>query len=204
MKLLKDIHKGETGIILGNGRSLESLPIGFLRLPSFGCNLINRLFSAHLTYYTCIDTELLTKYQWEIAQNAARCDYAFINSKHVKGKSRFVFPLDNKEGDYFFPNVPRGWGASVTYVNLQLAFHMGFHKVLLAGIDHDDKWEHFSSDYPVRSGKRYQQRGNINKTIDKWYRAANAVYDAHDREIINITPNTGTETFVKGKYSDYI
>jgi hypothetical protein len=204
MKLLKDIHKGETGIILGNGKSLESLPLGFLRDPTFGCNLINRLFGVHLTYYTCVDTELLTNYQWEVSQNAARCDYAFIHNMHVKGKSRFVFPLDRFQGDYFFPDVPANWGGSVTYVNLQLAFYMGFKQILMAGIDHDSTWEHFSNDYPVKSGKRHQQRGNVNKTIEKWYRVANDIYIQHDKKIINITPNTGTDAFPTGNYEDYI
>ena len=204
MNLLKDIHEGETGIILGNGKSLESLPIGFLRFPSFGCNLINRLFSAHLTYYTCIDTELLTKYQWEISLNAARCDYAFLNSMYVEGLSRFVYPLDRKEGDYFFPGMAANWGGSVTYVNLQLAFFMGFKRILMAGIDHDLAWEHFSDDYPVRSSKRWEVRGNINNTIEKWYRVANDFYRTHDREIINVTPHTGTDAFPTGNYRDYI
>jgi len=96
-----------------------------------------------------------------------------------------------------------GVGYTQTYVNLQIAYWIGFRTVLLIGIDHDYGSEdrHFYKDseideyYPLPDDERV---ATITAGADEVYRLAREAYEADGRRIINLTPNSKTDVFEFG------
>jgi hypothetical protein len=194
-------HAGETGVIVGNGESLSKIPLLFhTKYPTFTCNLIDRYVAIPLYYYTCIDGNLLTNYVSSIKRNIEKAKQSFI-SHHFQS-----FPKDKVihlagSGPWYFPGTPKNWGHTVTYVNLQLAYYMGFDTILLIGVDGGMDWKHFTSDYPTTStgdARRARLQG-----MEKWYGTAREVYEADERSIYNLSPGTQVKAFERRNWREF-
>lgn len=98
-------------------------------------------------------------------------------------------------------------GATVTYVALQLAYHMGFRKVVLVGVDHHfetkgpahrtvssrgDDPNHFAPDY-FGAGFRWQLPDL--ETSEIAYRMAREAFEADGRQIVDATVGGRLEVF---------
>jgi hypothetical protein len=103
-------------------------------------------------------------------------------------------------------------GATVTYVAMQLAFHMGFKKVVLIGVDHSfstkgkpnttvvsqgDDPDHFDSNY---FGKGFRWQLPDLETSELAYQRARENYNSVDREIIDATVGGKLTIFPKVDY----
>jgi hypothetical protein len=215
---LKDIHKGERGFIIGNGPSLRAMDLTKLRNEfTFGLNRIYLLFP-ELGFPT---TYFLSMNDLVIEQCAAEI-LALPIPKFLTWRShRFLRPTEDTHflyttytGPKFASDVAgRLWeGATVTYVALQLAYYMGFEKIILIGVDHNfvtkgdanktitsqgDDPNHFAPDY---FGKGFKWQLPDLETSERAYRMAKAAYQADGRQVLDATVGGKLTVFPKIDY----
>lgn len=196
-------YDGEKAVILCNGPSL--LNVDFDQLAgtfTFGLNKINLLFDKTDFRPSCI----VAVNPFVIEQNAEFynvTDIPLFLERCALGKvrSRQTVSFMHSSSTGFARDC--SWsicqGYTVTYVALQLAFHMGFHEVALVGCDHT-----FATKGPanatVVSGERDESHFDPNYFAGgmKWqlpdlfesevaYTHARNMYAAFDRKVVNAT-----------------
>ena len=200
---------GLTCLVVGNGPSLRDVSNTFLsKYPSFGSNRCYLKFIP--TYYVAMNRLVLTQNAAEI--KGLRC------KKYIKagfGINGYQLTRDTREAFSFAPMEWVNEGYTVTYVALQLAYWMGFRTVLLVGIDHryiqnglPNEKQIMRGDDPNHFDPRYFKGQGWHladlEQSEGYYRIARQVYEADERQIINLTPNTGTDAFEKGLIYDYL
>ena len=223
---LKDIHKGRRAFIIGNGPSLKQTDLGKLANEiTFGMNRIYLMFPelGFKTTYLSVVNDLV------IEQTAG--DLAALEiPKFITWRSRRFFDPAQFAGDKysnlptflyttydaprFSPDVRwRVWeGATVTYVTMQLAFHMGFDQVYIIGVDHNytttgrpnttitsegDDPNHFSGQY---FGKGFRWQLPDLETSEIAYRMARKAYESAGRQIMDATVGGKLTIFEKVNY----
>lgn len=151
----KNMHYGETCVVIGNGPSLNSVDFEILqKFTTFGVNGIfykTDEVGFIPDYYVVEDgavmvdnVDRITKYRGKKASF-----FPTIYKKHFDDrKDRFFFKMDRRfyeQSSYGFevPQFSRDCNQrifcnqSVTFINFQLALYMGFQKILLVGMNHD-------------------------------------------------------------------
>jgi hypothetical protein len=144
LKQWKDVHAGERCFVMGNGPSLGKMDLSPLKHElTFGLNRIYLLFEKidfYPTYYVAINELVLEQFAQEIKTvpspkflNWTRRDLFDLADPTIHFL-KTIFPLQ----DRFNIDItkPLCIGATVTFVALQIAYYMGFHKVILIGVDH--------------------------------------------------------------------
>ncbi len=151
---IADRHADETGIVIGNGPSLRHAPREFLEsLPSFGANRIYLLEDFAPTYYVSINRHVVDQFGLEaVSRLDGATELFFMRARSVTPElaaaSGAVVPTDSMyspgpddwaDAQAVFSSDPArgvGEGWTVTFVSLQLAYFMGFSRILLVGVDH--------------------------------------------------------------------
>ena len=231
---LKNKFKGERCFIVGNGPSLNDIDMSLLDNEySFAVNSIyykTREMGYKPTFYVVEDPHVINDNLKEI--NEYQCDYMFFpskfKSKFNKGDNRYFLNLDysfyNDVSPYY--EVPRFsqdlseeafCGQSVTIVNLQLAYYLGFTEVYLVGMDFsynvpdsakvdgnviestEDDVNHFHPDY-FGKGKKWHDPKLHN--VLKSYRLARLMYEIDGRKVINATVGGKLEVFERVDYKE--
>jgi hypothetical protein len=105
-----------------------------------------------------------------------------------------------------------GEGATVTYVAMQIAYYLGFHKVILIGVDHSfaakgdpsttvvsqcDDADHFDPQY---FGKGFRWQLPDLETSELAYRVAKYHFERDNREIVDGTVGGKLQVFPKVDY----
>lgn len=138
---LRNSHLGEKAVIVCNGPSLLKTDFDLLNgVFTFGLNKINLLFDKRDFRPSCI----VAVNPFVIEQNAdfyrATDTPLFLDSHATSkiGARRNVTYLHTIGKPGFARDVSANifQGATVTYVAMQVAFHMGFRKVAVIGCDH--------------------------------------------------------------------
>ena len=218
---LKDIHQGERCFIMGNGPSLKNTDVSKLRDEfTFGMNRVYLAFEewGFSTNYLVSVNSLVIE----------QCVQDFINldiPKFFSWRSRDYFGLQSLPPNLHFLHTTytgptfaqdvrgRLWeGATVTYVCLQLAFHMGFETAILIGVDHSfatkgkpnttvvsqgDDPNHFDAGY---FGKGFRWQLPDLDTSEIGYHLANQTYGQAGRQVIDATVNGHLQIFPKADY----
>ncbi|MGH8563684.1 MAG: 6-hydroxymethylpterin diphosphokinase MptE-like protein [Gammaproteobacteria bacterium] len=141
LRSIIDSHKGRSAIILCNGPSLHSVDLESLHgIFTFGLNKINLIFDRNAFR----PTSIVSINELVIQQNAD-----FFNTTDIPlfidfAARRFVKARPNVTllHSSAIPKFARDCrvsicqGSTVTFVAMQLAFHMGFQRVALVGCDH--------------------------------------------------------------------
>lgn len=221
---LKDIHKGQRAFIIGNGPSLKQTDLSKLKGEiTFGMNRIYLMFPelGFKTTYLSVVNDLV------IEQTAS--DLAALEiPKFLTWRSRrffqtlqsssFVLPtfLYTAYDSPSFSRDVRGrvWeGATVTYVTMQLAFHMGIREAILIGVDHNytttgkpnttiisegDDPNHFNPNY---FGKGFRWQLPDLQTSEIAYRMARKAYEQAGRRIVDATVGGKLTIFEKVDYN---
>jgi hypothetical protein len=146
-ELFGNRHKGETAVIVANGPSLNKTDFSLLKdVATFGLNKIYlgfERFQFYPKYYVAVNEKVLRQSVSEISSMncvkflSQRVPSLFENNAitHLLDtsleKERFSTSFDH--------GVNEGW--TVTYVALQIAYLMGFSKVILIGLDHRFEFE---------------------------------------------------------------
>jgi hypothetical protein len=138
---LRDKHRGERCFIVGNGPSLRRTNLDSLvGEPTFGLNRVHLCFewsSFRPTYLCCFNPVVTVQFGAELASVG---ELRFVN--HRAGPnlppSDTTLHLLERFSPTFREEPTKGlWGGgTVTFVALQLAYFMGFSRVVLLGVDH--------------------------------------------------------------------
>ena len=204
--MLKNKHKGQTCIIIGNGPSLRDVPAEFLnQYPTIGSN---RVYLRYIpTYYAAINPLVISQYWDEIDAIPA---VKFIRASLAKG-GFFGIPLQSlREQVFSYEPLKMGVyeGFTVTFVSMQLAFWMGFETVLLVGVDHRYTYSGNASSEQIQDGDDPNHFDPNYFKGAKWhapdlirseaaYVMARDAFRTHGRRIINLTDNTALDVFKK-------
>ncbi len=219
LEVYRDAYKGKRCFIIGNGPSLRQTDLSKLRHEfTFGLNRIYLLFPELGFPTSCLVSvnELVLE---QCADEIAALDIP----KFLTWRARDWFPpspltyfLDT---DYTGPENFSGdatnrlfEGYTVTYVALQLAFYMGFHEVVLIGVDHNfatrgpanqtvisegDDQNHFSPNY---FGKGFRWQLPDPEGSERAYRLAKEAFEAAGRRVVDATIGGKLTVFPKVAY----
>ena len=216
---LKDIHKGKRAFIIGNGPSLKQTDLSKLKNEfTFGLNRIYLMFPElgfETTYFVTINDLVVEQCAAEIA--------ALKMPKFLSWRSHRFFPAGAPPANFLYTTYDnpafsedvrgRVWeSATVTYVAMQLAFHMGFEKVFLIGVDHSsavpgkpnttitsqgDDPNHFNPHY---FGKGFRWQLPDFEMSEIGYRLARQAYQQAGRSIVDATVGGKLTIFPKADY----
>ena len=209
---LRNVHVGEKAVILCNGPSLLRSDLGLLSgCFTFGLNKINLLLEERAISLSCI----VAVNPLVIEQNAEYYNETsiplFLDSyakRFVRSRSGVVF-LHSVGVRQFAEDVSVSiyQGFTVTFVALQLAFHMGFSDVALVGADHDfavkgtpnqvvvsgEKDEsHFDPRY-FSGGMKWQLPDLVQSEVS--YLLARETFERHGRRVVNCSVGGKLEIF---------
>jgi 6-hydroxymethylpterin diphosphokinase MptE-like len=224
--------QGQRCFIIGNGPSLNKHDLSLLEGEySFGVNSFyykTRESGFRPTFYVVEDSSVMKENIEEV--RAYEAPYKFFPTiykrLHPKTPNTFFFEMNRGFYERTSPNyaVPRFstdasnvlyCGQSVTYINLQLAFFMGFTEVYLLGMDFDyvipkshkrtgdvllsdtDDPNHFHKDY-FGKGKTWKDP-KLERVLMN-YRQADIAYSAVERKIYNATVGGKLEVFDRVDY----
>jgi hypothetical protein len=217
---LKDSLRGRRCFILGNGPSLRKTDLTLLKDEyTFGLNRIYLLFRElgfATTYLVSVNDLVIQQCAAEIV--AQPCH------KFLPWGTRRSLPQDlpadltfiQTEGIHpaFRTDARRlMWsGATVTFIAMQLAYHIGFQTAVLIGVDHSfttqgtphqavvsqgDDPNHFSPDY---FGKGFKWQLPDLKTSEHAYALARRAFEADGRAILDATVGGHLTVFPKVEY----
>jgi hypothetical protein len=220
---LRGTRKGQRAFIIGNGPSLSTMDLSLLRQDfTFGLNRIYLMFPT-----LGFATSCLVSVNDLVVEQCVREMQALSIPRFFSWRSRRFITRDSSVQDlptflyttYESPRFAhdacgRLWeGATVTYVALQLAFHMGFQQVILIGVDHDfatqgqanktvvsdgEDPNHFSPSY-FSKGFRWQLPDL--ETSEIAYRMARDAFRKAGREVIDATVGGKLTVFPKADYN---
>lgn len=139
----KDRYPGQRAVILCNGPSLLKVDFSLLKDTfCFGLNKINLLFEKSDFRPSCV----VAVNPYVIEQNSSFYNETslplFLDSvgafrKLIRSRDNVAFIHSGPQGFARDCSISINHGHTVTYVALQLAFHMGFRDVALVGADHN-------------------------------------------------------------------
>lgn len=220
---LKNAHKGKRAFIIGNGPSLKQTDLSKLKNEfTFGLNRIYLMFPElgfTTTYLVSVNDLVIEQCAAEIAALQVPKFLSWRSSRFFRSlpPSDFILPTflyTTYDNPIFSPNAAvRLWeGATVTYVALQLAFHMGFEQVILIGVDHSfttqgkanttitsegDDPNHF---HPGYFGKGFRWQLPDLETSEIGYRMARQAYERAGRSVLDATVGGKLTIFPKADY----
>lgn len=148
---LKDIHRGESCFVIGNGPSLKAddlQKLHELNIPCFATNRIYHMFEKtdwRPTYYASEDIIIIRDIQDKISEIPARKRFIPINlhwyeNVNIDRADWFYMEYADKEfHGQTSSNVPHAvqCKGTVTITCIQLAVYMGFSDIYLIGVDHN-------------------------------------------------------------------
>lgn len=219
LQRLKDAHKGETCVIIGNGPSLAREDLRPLTEVKTFC--LNRGYlkwrEQGLTpsYLVAVNDLVIEQFHGELADAGCPLFVPWRHQALFDSCPHAIF-LEMRWHKRFFTDPRQGvWsGATVTFASMQLAYHMGFTRVLLIGVDHAFKdrgpahlevkqaagdANHFSPDY-FGPGTRWNLPDLEQSELS--YRMAKTVYERDGRQIIDCTRGGKLEVFRKMTLED--
>ena len=231
---LKNRFAGERCFIIGNGPSLNQTDLSKLVDEySFGVNGIfykNEEMGFKPTFYVVEDNNVMQDRHKEI--DAFDCEYRFFPKNYrgyIKRYRDHTYFFNMNEG-FYIPESPNHekprfsrdasrrvyCGQSVTIINLQLAYYLGFSEVYLVGMDFSYQIpdsvvreghstllsteadpNHFHPDY-FGAGMRWNDPKLHN--VAKSYQLAKLIYELDERRIFNATIGGHLEIFERRDY----
>lgn len=202
---------------MANGPSLRLVTAKFLNsMPSIATNHYYMRPGFKPWYYVNTDIYNLEKpeqREWMLPYIKA-VKKAFINERWA-GYFDNVWPLKRNPGTYkrqFSENPLESFGnyANVTYVSVQIAFHLGFDPCLIVGLDLDynTHGKHFYADDAIPELAMFNNAPVGPPHV--WFEKANdsfgmarEVFERHGRRIINLSPWTKCEALERGELDAY-
>jgi hypothetical protein len=141
LERFRDAYSGERCFILGNGPSLNRMDLGRLRSEqTFGLNRIYLLAERTgflPSFLVAVNTLVLSQFGRDIEALPMPKFLGFDSRDDVRADPLTFFVKHNPTPGFYHHFHHGLWhGATVTYVAIQLAHFMGFHKVYLIGVDH--------------------------------------------------------------------
>ena len=217
MLALKDKHRGERCFIIGNGPSIKDTDLTLLRNEvTFGSNRIYLLFGETgfcTTYFVSVNRLVIEQCAREI-ENLPCPKFIGWHCRDLVSFTQDMMFLHSRPEVSFHTDITAGvWeGATVTYVALQVAYYLGFDKVILVGVDHSfttqgkphatvvsqgDDPNHF---HPQYFGKGFRWQLPDLEMSEQAYRMAKYHFERAGREIVDATVGGKLQVFPKVNY----
>ncbi|MFC1714992.1 6-hydroxymethylpterin diphosphokinase MptE-like protein [Candidatus Poribacteria bacterium] len=218
IRALKDKHREERCFILGNGPSLKKTDLSRLESEfTFGLNRIYLLFDELgfvTTYYVSVNRLVIEQCASEIIGKVPCPKFISWRARGLIEFAPDMMFLRSHYSPRFFTNITEGvWeGATVTYVAMQVAYYLGFEKVILVGVDHSfttkgephkavvsqgDDPNHFDPNY---FGKGFKWHLPDLETSELAYRIARDQFTSAGRQIVDATIGGKLQVFPKVDY----
>jgi hypothetical protein len=212
-----DLHLGESCVIVCNGPSLNRMDLRFLRNHTvIGLNKIHLgvdKFGFNPTYLVAVNPKVVEQAREAIA---ALPTTRFIGARaaaHLaEGPSTFHVPILNPPV-MFSTDICVGVreGGTVTHAALQIAYYMGFSRVVIIGMDHRFTYHGAPHEEHLMEGPDLNHfcpdyfRGQLwdNPDLERSeasYRVARKVYEAAGRQIVDATLDGACSVFEKADY----
>jgi hypothetical protein len=212
---LKNLHRGKRCFIIGNGPSLKQTELPLLRNETtFGMNRIYLMFPElgfPTTYYLAINSLVVEQCAKDINALPMPRFVSWRSHNLIQSDEDLVYLHTTYTGPKFAHDARgRLWeGATVTYVALQLAFHMGFSQAILIGVDHSFSTQgrpnttivsqggdadHFNANY---FGKGFRWQLPDLETSERGYHMAKEAYQNAGREVLDATVGGKLTVFPK-------
>lgn len=221
LKSVRNTHVGKKAVIVCNGPSLLNTDFDLLNsVYTFGLNKINLIFNKNNFRPSCI----VAVNPFVIDQNKD-----FYNSTElplyldscavnfVKPRSNTIFLHSSLQMKFAKDcSISINQGYTVTFVAMQLAFHMGFNKVALIGCDHNFATKglanqvvtagvkdesHFDPNY-FSNGVKWQLPDLVQSEVA--YTLARDVYESYGRKIVNATYGGKLDIFERMCLKDFV
>lgn len=203
----KNLHQGSTCVIIGNGPSLMKTDFGLLDgVVTIGLNKIFKLFER---------TDFRPTYMCSYIKDVvSQCLDEFISFTDVPlfvaHECLDILPPNYSHVHYFGPHKQHSFstnpineiccGYTVSYIAMQLAYYMGFKRVVLIGMDHDfagydgegDQFMRIDKARPMHFDPEYFSSGQFWQTpnykmMENSFRFAKNIFENDSREIIDAT-----------------
>ena len=205
--------------IIGNGPSLKNTDLKLLRDEyTFGMNRLYMMFPElgfSTSYLVSVNDLVIEQCSEDFLNQEIPTFLSWRSRKHIAHpRKNIIFLHSTYTGPKFATNAAnRLWeGATVTYVAMQLAYHMGFSQVVLIGVDHSfttkgkpnttvisegDDPNHFNPNY---FGKGFRWQLPDLDTSERGYLMAREAFHRDGREIVDATIGGKLEIFRKVDY----
>jgi hypothetical protein len=221
LKAWKDRHRGQKAVIVCNGPSLLKSDLSLLKgVTTFGLNKINLLFDKsnfRPTYIVAVNKHVIEQNRDFFNKTELPLFLEAKSIGEVKPRSNVCYlhtSLQNKFAKDCSMSLYRG--GTVTFVAMQLAYHMGFSNVALIGCDHS-----FATEGPanklVESGTRDDSHFDPNYFAGgvKWqlpnlplseysYSLASETYKVAGRQLVNATVGGNLEVLSRISLEEFI
>jgi len=217
---LKNSLRGRRCFILGNGPSLRQTDLKLLRDEfTFGLNRVYLLFpdlGFATTYLVAVNDLVLEQCASEIVAQPSHKFLPWGMRRSLPGGLPADLTFIQTQGlrPGFCRDARRSmWeGATVTFVALQLAYHIGFQEAILVGVDHSFTTQgkphetvvsqgndpnHFAPDY---FGKGFRWQLPDLPSSERAYRLARQAFEADGRTVLDATIGGKLTVFPKVEY----
>jgi hypothetical protein len=219
-ELVKNRHNGQSCVLVANGPSLNKMNLSFLKQQT--CIGLNKIylgfnkFGFYPRYYVCVNPTVLAQSGDEISRlNCVK----FIGNRggNALKEDALTYSINTRQPPArFCRDISQGVreGGTVTYAALQIAYYLGFKRVVIIGMDHN-----FSYDGQPNES-RIMQGADSNHFIDNYfgfgqswdnpdlakseesYQIARDVFESEGREILDATVGGKCTVFNKVEYRD--
>ena len=229
LKQFKNIHQGERVVLVCNGPSLNKTDFNLIKDERIiGLNKIHlglERFGFTPDYIVAINKLVIE----QSLQDLIKVDcpkfimehegQQLIKDKNIHPIKRIQGPRAGKRdlGTNFSTDLSKGFigGNTVTYAALQIAFYMGFSKIIIVGMDHNFYYEgganqenlllgadrnHFDPSY---FGNMLWQNPDLRASEDA-YKCAKDTYEENGRQIVDSTIDGKCNIFSKQSLEDAI
>lgn len=231
LRRAKNRHSGERCFVLGNGPSLNQIDISRLAGEvTFGVNGVYLLEGFTPTYYVTISATFWRHHMDEIRNVACSRRFlttdmrelesdvptSWMQSQRPVYASRFGVPLPVPLCFSRWPDRRVQTGGTVLFVCLQLAFHMGFSKAIILGVDHDygpaqpaadKKWGRgtvLESSGETHFSGGYHSAGELFhvdlEAMERAYELSRDAFALSGRSLVNASPGTKLELIPKASF----
>ena len=218
-RLIRDRHLGETVVLIANGPSLNKTDFDLVRGQiTIGLNKIFLGFSKFIfypTYYVAVNEKVLRQSARQI--HDLKCVKFLSNrANDLFSENALTYILNtthppSRFSESLSQGIEEGW--TVTYAALQIAYYMGFQRVILVGLDHRFEFEgmpnesnllkgrdlnHFSPEY--FANQEWDNPDLVNS--EESFRIAREKFEADGRIIFDATVDGACEIFEKQSLAD--
>jgi hypothetical protein len=219
LKQLENSHAGKRCFIIGNGPSLRQTDLSRLRHEeTFGLNRIYLLYPElgfSTTYLVSVNDLVLQQCSTEMQALSLPMFITWRAREWFKPTPNLTYLDTDFTGKEEFSTELTGRifeGYTVTFVALQLAYHMGFSEVILVGVDHNfvtqgapnqavvsqgDDPNHFAPNY---FGKGFKWQLPDLAGSERAYTVARQAYEKAGRRILDATVGGKLTIFPKVDY----
>lgn len=219
IKKFKDIHKGETCFVVGNGPSMTMADLDKIHqfgVKSFACNKIYLAFDKtdwRPDYFFVSDAKIVADIDYEKTRLNKKSMFFPRKFKKEIGFGNYYELLWHnwlEHGD-FSTDAHKGVYQCETIIAeaIQLAYYMGFSKVYIIGVDFsynmqsvDEKSKTFKNGDNNYFIKDYASKGQVLNLPNQQanilgFKAAREGFESNGREIYNATRGGKLEVFIR-------